>query len=121
MDPKISLKKADNALKTTIFKWSKNYDKALHYYQEAVDVFKFQKDYLMAIESNKKLVKVYIKLNDNFGICKTYISILNCIFLNEGTNVSKESLILLIDESINYFFIEKSMNTLFSTINQICK
>ena len=121
MNPKISLKKADNSLKISIFKWSKNYDKAIYYYQEAVDGFKFQKDYFMAIESNKKLVKVYIKLNDNFGTCKTYNSILNCLFLNEETNISKESIIALIKESINYFFIENSMNTLFSSINQICK
>jgi len=122
LEAKKLVKEGDEALKTGMFKWNKDYATAAISYDEAAKLYRAAKDYDTAIKVYEKCAHVNEKINDNWGIARNYEAIvLMCIERTDGAKISAESLCNYAAKVKAYCRMENSTQTYINLVKKLAK
>lgn len=114
-------KKGDEALKTGVLKWSKDYVSAAMNYDQAAQQYRNAALFDKAINVYEKLAEVNDKLNDSWAKARCFESIIDCMFLRDKEAIDIERLFVCCDKSAELFAMSNSLNTLLSVMDKVAK
>jgi len=122
LEAKKLVKEGDEALKTGVFKWNKDYATAAISYDEAAKLYRAAKEYDTAIKIYEKCAHVNGKINDNWGIARNYEAIVTmCIERTDGVKTSPEALESYASKVKTYCRMENSIQTYINLVKKLSK
>jgi len=122
LEAKKLVKEGDEALKTGVFKWNKDYATAAISYDEAAKLYRAAKEYDTAIKIYEKCAHVNGKINDNWGIARNYEAIVTmCIERTDGVKTPPEALENYASKVKAYCRMENSIQTYINLVKKLSK
>jgi len=116
------LKEGDEALKTGVFKWSKDYASAAINYDEAAKIYKSAKQYDQAQAVYEKLVLVNEKMNDPWAVARNYETMVTInLDRNDGSQIPASRLIEWTAKAGTYFRLANSPNSYVTLVKKVAK
>eukprot|EP01017_Pseudomicrothorax_dubius_P002907 TRINITY_DN1026_c0_g1_i2.p1 TRINITY_DN1026_c0_g1~~TRINITY_DN1026_c0_g1_i2.p1 ORF type:complete len:272 (+),score=75.45 TRINITY_DN1026_c0_g1_i2:121-936(+) len=102
-----NFKKGQEALKTGLFKWTKDYATASMYFEEAAKLYKQGRDMDNAIKSLNMCVETNEKMHDNWACARNVENIINILLEKNSEQVIPE-LLKQFDRAIYFFRLADS-------------
>jgi tetratricopeptide (TPR) repeat protein len=122
IEAKKLVKEGDEALKTGLFKWNKDFASAAINYEEAAKLYRTAKEWDTAIKIYTKCIDVNEKMNDPWAMARDYEAIVTIhVDRTDGAKIAPDALTGLTIKAGTHFRMANSHSTYINLVKKVCK
>jgi tetratricopeptide (TPR) repeat protein len=116
------VKEGDEALKTGVFKWNKDWASAAINYEEAAKIYRSSKDWDNALKIFTKCIDVNEKMNDPWAVARDFEAIVTIhLERTDGVKIAPDTLSSQTIKAGSYFRMANSHQNYVALVKKVCK
>lgn len=120
-DPMSLEAEGDRALRTGLFRWSRDNVLAAVKYGQAAELFKAAGRYERAIAVYEKLIGVGAALKDNWAVGRAYEGLIDSSFLRDHEQLDVARTLELCDAAVGSFALESALNSFLTLMEKLAR